>query len=175
MLKNTATTYGTVAKFLHWSIAILLMGMLTFGYFLEDIPEDYKGVVYNVHKLTGLTILFLMLIRVIWKGLNTKPAYPKDMPRLQSIVATSVQHSLCLFAIVMPLAGWIGSSSAGKFPYLGDFKFKLPVPENKTLIGYSFDVHETVAIILIALISVHVLASLYHHYYKKDDVLRRML
>lgn len=175
MIKNTSSAYGSVAKFLHWLIAVLLIGMLTFGYFLDDIPKDYKGMVYNIHKLTGLTILTLMVIRVLWALINPRPKLPRNTPLWQRIAARATHDSLYFFAILMPLAGWIGSSAAEKYPHLGSFQFKLPVPHEKSMIELSFNVHETVAIILIAFISLHVLAAFYHHYVKKDDVMRRMM
>lgn len=175
MIKNTYSTYGSPAKFLHWIIAILLIGMLTFGFFLDDIPKDYKGVVYNIHKLTGVTILLLMVIRICWSLGNTRPDLPNKTPRWQRFSARTVQYLLIIFAIIMPLAGWIGSSAVEKFPHIGDLQLKLPVPHEKFIADASFEVHETVAIILIVLISMHVLAALYHHFIRKDDVMRKML
>src|SRR3990167_4733132 len=70
---NTTDTYGSVSKFLHWIIALLVICMLAFGFFMDDIPKEYKGLVYNIHKLTGLAILLLMLLRVLWGLMNARP------------------------------------------------------------------------------------------------------
>jgi cytochrome b561 len=37
------------------------------------------------------------------------------------------------------------------------------------------DVHDVLLYVLLALIALHVLAALYHHVLRRDDVLRRML
>src|SRR5260221_689168 len=102
-LKNTLTTYGSITKFLHWLIFILIVGMLTYGYLLEDVPKNYQGLAYNIHKLTGLTILSLMVLRLIWALVNPKPilkfsnSFEKFMERL-------VHWLLYAVIIMMPLA-----------------------------------------------------------------------
>lgn len=173
-LKNTRDNYGSVAKFLHWLIFILVFVMIVGGFFLDDIPDEYKGVIYNLHKLTGLTILFLMMLRVFWALCNQKPAMPASSPRWQNFAARTTHVVLYVLVIAMPLAGWIGSSAAGKGPHIGDMVLQLPVPEDKSLKSLMFEMHELIAYLIIAFVSIHVLAALYHHFVLKDDVLRRM-
>lgn len=173
-LKNSIDTYGSVAKFFHWTIAILILSMLVFGYFLEDIPKEYSGLAYSVHKLTGLTILFLVLLRLCWVAINPKPRLParNAFERLSEL---TVQYTLYVCMIAMPLVAWIGSSSGGKPPHLGNIQFALPIPPNKPLIETSFYMHNTIAIILIVFISIHFLAALFHYFVRRDNVLQRML
>ncbi len=174
-LKNTANSYGSVAKFLHWLIFLMVAGMIIGGFCLGYVPKEYKGVIYNLHKLTGLTILTLMLIRLVWKLMNVKPKLPADTTLWQRRAERAVHDLLYLLIICMPLAGWIGSSSAGKPPHIGDISLGLPIPENKALIDTMFEMHEYIAYGIIAIVSIHILAALYHHYVKEDDILRRML
>ncbi|MFZ2316154.1 MAG: cytochrome b [Gammaproteobacteria bacterium] len=174
MIRNTLTSYGVVAKFFHWTIAFLVVFMLVFGYFLDDFPESYKSNVYNLHKLTGLLILSLMLLRMCWALMNPKPILPHS-PTWQLVAERVVHYALYVAAIGMPLAGWIGSCAAGRYPHVGDVKFILPIPQNKTIVDAAFNIHGLFAIALIVLISIHVLAALYHHFIKQDQILRRML
>src|SRR3990167_7054195 len=171
LLKNTATSYGSVAKFFHWLIVILLLCMLVFGYFLDDIPKAYQGMAYNIHKLTGLTILSLMILRALWALINPKPELPATDPAWQHSGARIVHLLLYVVVIAMPLAGWIGSSAANKPPHIGDFNLLLPVAQDKALTEASFDMHNQLAIIIIVLISLHILAALYHHFIQKDNIL----
>ncbi|HTM63934.1 MAG TPA: cytochrome b [Gammaproteobacteria bacterium] len=173
-LMNSANSYGSVAKILHWLIFALVFVMIVGGFFMGDVPKDYKGVIYNLHKLTGVTILLIVLLRLGWKLINVKPRLPADTSVWQRRAERAVHDLLYLLIIAMPLAGWIGSSSAGKAPHIGDFKIALPIPESKSLIETMFEMHEMIAYGIIALVCIHVAAALYHHYVKKDDVLRRM-
>jgi cytochrome b561 len=173
-LKNTAQSYGSVAKFFHWLIFLMLFCMVIFGFLLEDVPKDWQPVAFNIHKLIGLTILTLMMLRLLWALANIKPMLPLDMPAWQRLAARTVHKLLYLVVIAMPIAGWVGSAAAGRSPHLGTWILNLPVPQDKALSKAALMLHGTLAYILIALVSAHVLAALYHHFIRKDNVLRRM-
>ncbi len=174
MIKNTISSYGAVSKFLHWLIAILIICMLVFGYFLGDVPKSYQGLAYDTHKLIGLTILSLMLLRLLWALTNTKPTVP-GARAWERFSERGVHFLLYLTIICMPIAGWIGSVAAGYPPHAGSVNFNLPIEKSKPLSDAAFDMHGTLALIIIGLLSIHVLAALYHHFVKKDNVLRRMV
>jgi cytochrome b561 len=175
MYFNTSISYGCVAKCFHWVIAGLIIFMLFFGYFLGDFSKELQPVVYNIHKLTGLSILMLMLLRALWALTNQKPVLPVNTPSWQRSLEVIAQILLYLLVILMPLAGWVGSVAANRPPHLGGINFELPISPSKVLANAAFDVHGTVAIMLIVLISLHVLAAFYHHFIKKDNILIRML
>lgn len=174
-LRNTITTYGSVAKFFHWIIFLLLACMLTFGYFMGDMPKPYKPMVYNIHKLTGLTILVLMILRLLWAFTNPKPIVSVETPAWQRLAERLVQGLIYLSVIAMPIVGWVGATLGGSPPHIGSFKLPLPLNPNDNLSDTAFSVHNTLAIIIIVLISIHALAALYHYFIKKDDILQRML
>src|SRR5580692_601781 len=94
--RNTSTTYGSVAKFFHWLIFILVFFMIILGYFLDDIPKEYKGSVINVHKWIGLTILTLMILRAAWALTNPKPVLPGITAPWEKSVERSVHLLLYL-------------------------------------------------------------------------------
>lgn len=172
---NTKQTYGSVAKCLHWAIAVLVICLLSFGFFMGDMPKEYKPVIYNIHKLTGLTILVLMIIRLCWMLFNPKPMSPPDTHVWEQWAEKIVHWSLYATVIAMPLAGLIGSSAAGKPPHIGELKFMLPIMPSEAIDEVSFEIHEALAFVIIGLLCVHIGAALYHHYIRKDDVLKRMI
>lgn len=173
-LRNTSVAYGSISKLFHWVIAILIIVMLIAGYFLGDVPKDYQPVTYNIHKLIGLTILTLMLLRLVWTLMNPKPALPIETPCWQRAAERIVQFFIYAAVIGMPLAGWVGSVAAGYAPHIGSFNIELPVEKSEATADTAFALHGYFAIALITLLSIHVLAALYHHFIRKDNVLRRM-
>lgn len=175
MLTNTYISFGSVSKTLHWLIFLLVLCMLIYGYSLEYVPEAYQGTAYNIHKLTGLTILTLMLIRLVWKLCNKAPLLPVGTPGWQRIIDHVVQWLLYIVLISMPIAGWVGSVAMNRPPHLGQMVINLPIEKNQSLAEQSFSLHNTIAILIIVLVSLHILAALYHYFIKKDNILQRML
>src|SRR5947207_859017 len=105
-LRNTATSYGSVSKFFHWLIFLLLFFQIIYGFFLNDFPKDYQPITYNIHKLLGLNLLLLMVLRACWALLNVKPVLPTDMPIWLRWIAQLVHLFLYIVVIAMPIAGW---------------------------------------------------------------------
>lgn len=173
-IRNTITTYGSVTKFFHWLIFLLVTFMVIFGFYIDEIPKEYRGLAFNIHKLIGLSILLLMILRLLWGLFNLKPVLPAETPHWQIFTERIVHFLLYFIIILMPISGWIGSVAGGKPPHLGAMNLDLPLAPNKFLSHFSFEVHETLALIIIGLVAIHVLAALYHEFIKKDNILRRM-
>jgi cytochrome b561 len=175
-LRNTTMTYGSVAKFFHWLIFILLAGQVTFGYFLESIPKDIQPITYNLHKLMGVSILLLMLLRGLWALNNPKPYLPLSTKLWEHLLERFVHFLLYALVFAMALVGWIGSIAAGRPPHLGNLLITLPlIPANKEIVEIAFYLHGILAIALIILVGLHVAAALFHYIIKRDNVLQRML
>jgi len=176
MLRNTADRFGSVSKFLHWVIALLVVVMLIAGYFMTDIANDaLKGQVINLHKLTGITILFLMIIRLLWALANPKPRLPKGTPWFEHWLEWAGHFTLYALIIAQPITGWVGSVAGGHIPHAGSVMLNLPLSQNKSLAGDSFQLHDILAIAIIVVVSLHVLAALYHHFVRRDNILKRMM
>ncbi|ASQ45976.1 cytochrome b [Legionella clemsonensis] len=172
-----AKEYSPSFKFIHWFIALLVILMLSAGFFLEDLPEQYIGSAFMVHKSVGITILFLMIFRLIWVGYQGKLPLPDSVPVWERVFSRLVQYSLYLFLILMPLSGWIMSVAAERVPaYFGLFSISLPwIKPDKQLAHFMEEVHGVIAWILIGLIVLHIMGALKHHFYDKDNVLLTML
>ncbi|VVC76825.1 hypothetical protein AQUSIP_21520 [Aquicella siphonis] len=176
-VKNTTTYYGSISQLLHWIIFLLVAGMLILGFVMGDVSDKtLRGEMINIHKLTGVLILVLMLLRVLWALYNVKPVLPFQTPAWQRLAERSMHVLLYLGLIIMPLSGLVGSVAGGKPPVLDGISIRLPIGLNKPLAKMAFEyVHEPLAVVLIVLISIHIIAALYHHFIKRDDILRRML
>ena len=175
--KNTQGTYGSVTKTLHWLIALLVIGMLIFGFVLGNMPNSpMKGTLIDLHKSVGLTILLLMIIRLCWRFINLQPMLPITVPLWEQIAARTVHVFLYILLFAMPLSGWVMSSLGGHpVIFWSWLNVTLPFTQNKALADYFFDAHTTFAWIIIALLVLHVGAALKHHFLEKNNVLKRML
>jgi cytochrome b561 len=174
-LKNDNQHYGIVEKILHWLMALPTILMLSVSFFFDDFSKTTKHTMVGAHKLIGISIFLLAIIFLIWKKINIKPAFPQNMPRWQIFLARFVHHLLMLAIIIMPLAGWIMTTAAGKPPKIASVALNFPgIPLDEALSGFCWNIHATVAWLLIGLISLHVLGALKHALINKDGVLRRM-
>ena len=176
-LTNTNQSYGSIAKFLHWLIAIIVICLLFAGYFMGDIADkSLKLQVFNLHKLFGLSVLALILLRLLWRLANPVPLLPPEMALWERTLEKTVKAFFYIALFVMPLSGWIFSTADGHAPHLGNIKLAAPfIPLNKTLADDIFNIHSTFAIIIIGLLCLHIAGALKHHFINKDNVLRRML
>ncbi|MCL9685574.1 cytochrome b [Legionella maioricensis] len=177
MSNMPVTKYSSFSKLFHWVIAVTVIMMLSAGFFLDELPEHLQGTAYMLHKSTGITLLFLMLLRFIWIHAAGKPGLPTSMKLWEKILSRVVQYGFYLLLIIMSLSGWIMSVAGNRVPiYFGLFKASLPwVGEDKSLSKFMAEAHEIIAWILIIFITLHVLGALKHHFIDKDNILRRML
>jgi cytochrome b561 len=175
--RNSSAGYGAVAKFLHWSIVILIIAqyvIIEAAEELPDGPDKFAGIAN--HKSIGMLILGLALVRIAWKMVNGGQPAPVPMPRVQRIAAAAGHGLLYVLILAQPLTGWIMSSTGG-YPtsFFGLFEFPMLAAENHDAHEFYEEVHEAVFAVLVTVAVVHALAALYHHFWRRDDTLRRML
>lgn len=175
-LRNSEDTYGTVAKFFHWSIGILIILMLIMGNIFNEFPKDLRPTVYMVHKSTGILILALVMLRIFWRIINAQPKLPEGTSKLVHLGANAGHIALYILMVAMPLSGWLFMT--GKYPLTFYGLFDVPIltgSDDKDIRKLAKEAHEVVANLLIIVVSLHVVAALYHHYFLKDNVLKRIL
>ena len=97
------------------------------------------------------------------------------MPAWQRRLAHSTHALLYLLFFAAPLAGWAYSSAAG-FPvvYFGLIQLQDLLPRNIELASTLKLVHFVLTYSLAALVSLHVLAALKHHFIGRSGLLSRM-
>jgi len=179
--RNTHANWGAVAKTFHWVIALLILGNLALGYWSVGLPRaPEKGYWFHWHKTIGLTVLWLVALRLLWRMSSLIPPLPPTTPPWQRIAA-GVSHLLLYLAMfAMPISGWVMHSAADRTLDLYGL-FKVPdivaaTGERAEAIGDTAGaVHYYLFITLCVLIALHVLGALKHALVNGDSVLTRML
>jgi len=170
-------SYRAVAKWLHWLIALLVLGMLGVGLYMTDMRlSPQKIQLYMTHKSVGLTVLALMLLRLVYRLKNPPPPLPASVAGWQKTASHASHAFLYLLLFAMPISGWLMNGASG-FPmkYFGLVRVPDLLARNQESLALFKTVHFYIAWTLIAVITVHVLAALKHHFIDRDSVLRRML
>jgi cytochrome b561 len=178
MTAAARTRYDAVAMSLHWFIAVLLIFMLFFG---EDLMKGRgAGGAFgpSLHVSIGSAILILSVFRLAWRLINSPPAYPASMAPWERMASTATHLLFYALLIGMPLTGWLATpkflSEKGAMMGLTIFgAFPLPGAPNLGLPMKA--IHELGSNFGIALLALHVLAALKHHFINRDGVFHRML
>jgi len=176
MRVNSSNQYGSPAKFLHWTMAIVIFGMLYMGFTMTDLPlEPDKLKLYGLHKSIGSLILGAVILRLLVRLMNITPRLPEHMSCFQKFGAHASHWLLYALMFAMPLSGWVMSNAAG-FPVSVFGWFLLPqivVPDVQLRV-LAASAHEIFAVGLILLVGLHALAAAIHHFYFKDGIFKRM-
>jgi cytochrome b561 len=168
--------YNRTARLLHWLIAALLLGQFLFGWWLTDIPRNTpaRGYVVNFHKSTGLLLGLLILLRIGWRVMHAPPALPPAMAKWQRVLATASHHAMYICMLVMPLSGYIASNvSRHGVKFFNAITLPPWGPDDKPLYAVFNQVHKTTALLLLALVVLHVLAVLWHGL-RRDGIFSRI-
>jgi cytochrome b561 len=137
----------------------------------SDMREGLK----TWHFMLGLSVLLLALFRLMVSLINVVPDIQPAQSKRQDLIARLMKIALYGLMIGMPILGWLTLSAQGKvIPFFG---IELPslVAASKATAEWLKEIHETGGTIGYFLIGLHAAAALYHHYFLRDNTLRRML
>jgi cytochrome b561 len=184
--RNSELRYGNVAMSFHWIIAILVIINVCLGLYMADLPrsDPNKFLIFQTHKSIGLTVLVLSILRLVWRLINPIPPLPAGMNPLLRLGARASHFLLYFLIVFIPLTGWImvsASALGNPTSYFGLFDWpNLPLFTGMTReqLHPVHETWETAHVILawsaIVLVPLHVLAALYHYFFRHDSVLQRM-
>lgn len=167
--------YAPLAILLHWTLAVLIIGMVALGWYMLEIEDDPGSAWYfNLHQSIGLVIAGLVLLRLVWRLGHPPGPLPASVPSWQAKVSRATHGLLYAAMVAMPTFGIIGSLLSKN----GIVFFGTALPRvfeaNHDLAETFFEAHSFTAWILVALVSLHVLAGLKHLLVDKDGVFQRM-
>ena len=176
MIKNTETRYGTVAKSFHWLLFLMLTFSIIAGNFLASMPKGAEKMqAAGMHKSFGAVLLMLILLRLVWRLINVTPGDPEGTTVIQSVMAKALHRALYVLMFAQPLSGIMMSQTAGvPVSFFGLFDFPIFLDKDPSLAQFFRDMHGVVWILLVLAVIGHTGAAIYHHFIKKDDVLKRM-
>lgn len=176
-LRNNAERYGAVAQLLHWTVVVLVILQFILGFTAHGLPISLERLqLLARHKSFGMTILALAVLRLLWRLYSPAPALPPGMSRAQALGAQLSHILLYGLLLVMPVVGWISSSASHlTVSWFGLFAFPDLVGPDPQLARLAKDVHMAMAWTLLVVACLHALAACWHQWWRKDDLLLRML
>ena len=176
-IKNLADRWGGVSIALHWATALMIIGLVVVGLVMQELANSPTKIqVYGLHKSFGLTVLALTVLRLLWRLFAGAPQPVPGTPRWQRWASSATHGALYAVLLAMPLSGWLYNSASG-FPLKWFGLFALPKLSSydAQVKAFALGAHETLFLVLAALLTLHALAALKHHYIDRDRTLVRML
>jgi len=178
MISNTTTAWGSVSRALHWILGLTIIGMLAYGWWMNHLAARPDRFFHrSIHADIGYVVLLLMLVRLIWRGINPVPLPAAGSPRWERLAARINHWALYLVTLVVALLGW-AHSGAHKPDYASFFGlFRVPqfTSTDKSAADFYEHWHIYGAYLLTALVAFHLLAALFHHFVRRDRVVGRMV
>lgn len=173
----TAVRHAPALRTLHWVTFTLLVVAFALIWWREGLDDsDARRSALAWHLTAGLCVLILTMARLLFRTVGTTlPQQPGLTDKERK--ASSVVH-LSLYGLLLgtPVIGYLAVTTRGRAPGMFD-ALSLPalLERNRDLAEVLQDWHEWLAFGLLALAGLHLLGALYHHFVKKDGVLRSML
>jgi cytochrome b561 len=155
--------YTKTAGLLHWLIVGLVAALFCVGWFMTDLPRGAeRGYFFALHKSLGLSLFFLMLLRLWWRYKHTPPPFPETVKPWQQWFASRVHVGFYMLLFIQPITGYLSSSFSGYSTKL--FGLMLPSWASKNVVVNEFftSVHQFSSCLLLLLIFLHIGGAISH-------------
>lgn len=168
--------YSTIAKSLHWIVALCVLTVVPVGITMGRLPEgDFTTKLFEFHKSLGALILMLMTVRLIYRIVHGVPPEPK-IPAFYRLAGNVTHWALYAMLLATPMVAWLGYNAFGvRVPFFGLFELPALIGKNDALSETLFAFHRLMGIGVGVLMAMHIGAALFHYFIRKDGVLQRML
>ncbi|WP_425093591.1 cytochrome b [Tropicimonas sp. S265A] len=173
----STSTYRTPARWLHWSMAALILAMIPAGVIMiqEGLNRPLQNTLFIFHKNVGVLLLLMVALRLLYRWRNPPPPEPAGLPGWQTKIAGMTHMLLYGLLVLMPVAGYT-RVKAGGFPVETLDALGVPslVPRSDALAAFAKAVHYYGSWAIAILVAMHIGAALFHRFVKKDAVFARM-
>ena len=178
--------YTRTAVVLHWLVALLIVVNVALALSADSLPDDWVRPVIDAHKSTGITVLGLVLLRILWRIGHPPPPMPRSYARWERLGAHAAHGVLYALMLLLPLSGWLHDSAwkdaathpmqlfgLVPWPRIGFIESIEPVTK-ESLHDLFGTFHTAFGYILYGLLFVHVAGALKHQFIDRDPELERM-
>lgn len=163
-------------------MALALLFMFASGLYMvnADISKAEQYKLFQIHKASGVLVLWAVVLRLITRALTRAPALPDSLNQQQKFHAKLGHVVLYIALVTMPLSGWmmVSASPFGLPTFVFVDWIKWPhipwVARNKVIENLANNVHWITAIVLGIGIAGHIGAVFWHKQKHKIDLLSRM-
>lgn len=161
---------------LHWLTVLAIVVAVSAIWWREAAHERaWRDTLLSWHRHAGWLVLPMLAARLASRlGWRTRVSDEPSSAALR-MAGTAAHGLLYLCLALLPTAGWLLSNARGQAVVLfGRWPLPALIEPDPDLADVWKDRHEALAWVLAALATAHVLAALWHHFIRRDGVLRSM-
>lgn len=167
--------YDLGTKLFHWLVFLLVAAQYLVGEFMPHIGRTTENAgLVAVHIGLGGFILAIIIAAIAWRLLHPVPQLP-ELPGWQRVTAAIMHWSLYALILVMAVLGWAATNFRGWNVTVAGIDLPLLANKGDRWAHTAGDIHSLLVNVLLALVALHVAAALFHHFIKRDAVLRRIM
>ena len=159
---------------LHWLSATLLLIQIPLGFYLVDLDfGDERLNLENLHIIFGLSIFYLVIIRLLSKIFNPTPKLNPSIFKGQRFIA-KLNHILLYVAILsITISGILKKLFNGETLVI--FFKEIEIQDNFELADQFYNIHIFSNYTIIALIALHISAVIIHKLFFNENLLKKIL
>ena len=181
-MSTQAYRYTILAIIFHWVMAFGLVVNVIIIFSYPSWGDENIRFAIDTHKSIGVTLLGFFVLRLLWRCINKPPVYPYEQPRLEKLTARLTHILLYVLMLLIPLSGWMHDSAWVAAPeikmyWFGTFEWpriawimSIEPDLKKYLHGLFGLIHEWLNYFLFALVFLHIVAALKHHFSRAQPV-----
>lgn len=177
-IANSSESYGLVTKLLHWLTALLIIGLIGLGYYMVGLTyyDRWYHDALEIHKACGMLVFALGVVTLLWRRLSPSPPLHATLKPWERIAATAMHHTLFVLVFLIPVTGFLVSTSEGKaVAFFTWFEVPPVVVVGEGLRDLAIKIHFYCAYGTAALVAMHAAAAFKHQIIDRDGTLARML
>ncbi|HEY7841033.1 MAG TPA: cytochrome b [Gammaproteobacteria bacterium] len=178
LFRNTPERFGLLTKLLHWAIALLIIFLIWLGWYMVDLTyyDKWYNASLHWHRALGLLVLALAVCKIGWQLYSPAPHAAAALKPWERRAARGMHLLLLLMMVLIPVTGYVISTSAGKsIPLLPGLEIPALFSVTEPLRDLAEEVHEWLAYATLFLVAGHAGAALKHQFVNRDGTLARML
>ncbi len=160
----------------------LMIFLFVLGVYMIDLGYYDKNYTlsYSVHKSVGILALFLAFVQIVWSLSHQSPQVLSSLKPWEKAAASMMHRVLFILVLLVPLSGYGIAAAVGQgIDMFGFLTIPAVIPDGIAFKGLATEdiasgLHYYLAYGCAALVLLHLLAALKHHFIDKDRTLRRM-
>lgn len=173
MIHDSKNKYGSVSRFFHWLMTLLIVWqLLKLGDRIADGEHWVGETLVPWHVSLGLLTLVLVVLRIFWARSQLKQRPLHDPATAVMVKGGHLALYLCM--VLMPITGLFYMLGNGYGLTFFGLQLAAKGPEIDWMAAVG-SLHSPLAWLTVLLVIGHIAAALYHKVVKRDDIMQRML